>query len=87
MKVIAKIDINRVLCEVSMDELAFLNGFQSPFSNGFNREHASKVNAECDLTKMVNTSKFVRSLRSKTIESTKHALEQAIELHKLLKGI
>lgn len=78
MKVIAKVDSGRVLCEVTVEELAFLNGFPSMFDQGFNKAVKSEVGAECDIKRMVNTSKFVRSIRASTIEKTKQALERAI---------
>ena len=78
MKVIAKVDSNRVLCEVSIEELAFLNGYKNTYSDGFNKEKMSEVGTECNLKKMVTTSQFVRSMRSKTLMETKHKLEEAI---------
>ena len=78
MKVIAKIDNSRVLCEVSMEELAFLNGFPSTYASGCDKEHISMVGAECNLKKMVNTSRFVRSIRPDTLQKTKDQLEDLI---------
>ena len=78
MKVIAQIDNNRVLCEVSLEELAFLHGFRSQWDTGFKNANAMAVGAECNLKKMVNTSQFVRSLRPKTLEETKEKLVKAI---------
>lgn len=78
MKVIAQIDNSRVLCEVSVEELAFLNGFRSQYDNGFKNASAMTVGAECNLKKMVNTSQYVRGLRAKTLEETKSKLVKAI---------
>lgn len=78
MKVIAQIDSGRVLCEVSVEELAFLHGFRSQYDNGFKNAHAMNVGAECNLKKMVTTSQFVRSMRSKTLKDTRERLEKAI---------
>lgn len=78
MKIIAKIDGARVLCEVSIDELAFLNGYRSTYENGFNKEKMSEVGTECNLKKMVATSQFVRSLRPETLKKTKESLEKVI---------
>ena len=78
MKVIANIDNNRVLCEVSTEELAFLNGFRNQYDSGYKNGDAMKVGAECNLKKMVTTSQFVRSMRSKTLKETKEKLEKAI---------
>jgi hypothetical protein len=78
MKVIAKVDNNRVLCEVTLEELAFLNGYPSTYTNGCNKEHISMVGAECNLKKMVNTSRFVRSIRPDTLQKTKQQLEELI---------
>ena len=78
MKVIAKVDVNRVLCEVTIEELAFLNGYRSTYEEGCNKEHISMVGAECNLKKMVNTSRFVRGIRPDTLKKTKEQLEKLI---------
>lgn len=78
MKVIAQVDGNRVLCEVTVEELAFLHGFRSQYDNGFKNAHAMAVGAECNLKKMVNTSQFVRGMKAKTLQDTKAKLEKAI---------
>ena len=76
MKVIAKVDVNRVLCEVTIEELAFLNGYRSMYEEGCDKEHISMVGAECNLKKMVNTSRFVRGIRPDTLKKTKDNLEE-----------
>lgn len=78
MKVIAKIDSSRVLCEVSIEELAFLNGYRTSYEKEFNRDHASQVGAECNLKRMVTTSQFVRGLRPDTLKKAKEGLEKII---------
>jgi hypothetical protein len=78
MQVIAKVDEYRVLCEVSIDELAFLNGFRNQYDSGFKHVNATMVGAECNLKKMVTTSQFVRGLRPRTLKETKEKLEKAI---------
>ena len=78
MKVIAKIDNSRVLCEVTMEELAFLNGFRNTYENGFNKEKMAEVGTECNLKKMVATSQFIRSLRPDTLKKAKEGLEKVI---------
>lgn len=78
MKVIAKIDGDRVLCEVDIAELAFLHGFRSSYDTGFNKDKATTVGAECNLKKMVSTSQFVRSVRPQTLKKTKEQLEEVI---------
>lgn len=79
MKVIAKIDNSRVICEVTVEELAFLNGFRSSYDSGFNKDVATAVGSECKLAKMVSTSQFVRSIRPETLKKTKANLEQLIK--------
>jgi len=78
MKVIAQVDNSRVLCEVTVEELAFLHGFRSQYDSGFKNQNAMQVGAECNLKKMVTTSQFVRSMRAKTLKETKEKLEKAI---------
>jgi hypothetical protein len=78
MKVIAKVDTNRVLCEVTTEELAFLNGYRNSYDSGFNKEQMSAVGAECNLKKMVATSQFVRGLRPEVLQKAKEGLEKVI---------
>ena len=78
MKIIAKVDSTRVLCEVTMEELAFLNGYRNIYENGFNKEKMSEVGTECNLKKMVTTSQFVRSLRPEVLQKAKEGLEKVI---------
>ena len=79
MKVIAKVDSSRVLCEVSLEELAFLNGYRNSYSEGFDREKMTVVGSECNIKKMVATSQFVRSIRPDHLKKTKEHLEKLIE--------
>ena len=78
MKVIAKVDNTRVLCEVSIEELAFLNGFKSPYGEGFNKDAMSAVGAECNLKRMVTTSQFVRGLRPDILKKARDNLEKIL---------
>ena len=79
MKVIAKIDSGRLICEVSVEELAFLNGYRSSYDSGFNKDKMTEVGAECKLAKMVSTSQFVRSIRPDTLKKTKENLEKIVK--------
>lgn len=78
MKVIAKVDSSRVLCEVSVEELAFLNGYRNTYEQGCDKEKLMMVGAECNLKRMVATSQFVRSLRPDTLKKAKEAMEKVI---------
>lgn len=78
MKVIAKVDNTRVLCEVSIEELAFLNGFKNPYGEGFNKEAMSAVGTECNLKRIVTTSQFVRGLRPDILKKTRDQLEKIL---------
>jgi hypothetical protein len=79
MKVIAKIDSNRVLCEVDITELAMLHGYRSSYDTGFKKDSATEVGAECNLKKMVTTSQFIRGVRPQTLKKTKEQLEETIK--------
>lgn len=79
MKVIAKIDGNKMLCEIDVTELALLHGFRSSYDTGFNKDKATTVGSECNIKKMVTTSQFVRSIRPDTLKKTKANLEQLIK--------
>lgn len=78
MKVIAKIDRERVLVEASLDELALLNGFRSRFDQGFDAHKMAEVNNELNIQKMVTTSQYVRNMRKDVLEKAKRELEGAI---------
>jgi hypothetical protein len=78
MKVVAKISDNLVLCEVSREEIAFLNGFRSVYEKDCHINKLMDVGAECNLQKMVHTSQFVRGLRTDLLKRTKGDLEQSI---------
>jgi hypothetical protein len=78
MKVIAKVDSQRVLCEVSIEELAFLNGYKTTYTDGCDINKMSAVGAECNLKKMVVTSQFVRSIRPAALKETKEKLQKLI---------
>ena len=78
MKVIAKIDRDRVLVEASLEELALLNGFRSRYDNGFDAHKMTEVNCELNIQKMVTTSQYVRNMRKDILEKAKRELEEAI---------
>lgn len=78
MKIIAKVDSNRVLCEVTNDEIALLNGFRNTYDTGFERK-LLEVGSECNLSKMVATSQFVRTMDTKVIEHINKSLEEAMK--------
>lgn len=78
MKVIAKVDSGRVLCEVSVEELAFLNGYKTIYEKGYDKDKMTEVGTECNLKRMVTTSQFVRSIRPETLKQTKDKLEKLI---------
>jgi hypothetical protein len=78
MKVIAKVDNGKVLCEVSVDEIAQLNGFRNQYASGFNRSLCD-VGNECNLNKMVITSQYVRTMDTKVIEHISKSLQDAMD--------
>lgn len=80
VKVIAKVDNTRVLCEVTMEEICFLNGFRSRYDQGVNIDTLAMVGAECNLKKMVTTSQYVRSLNPEVLETAKKQIEKALEI-------
>lgn len=78
MKIIAKVDGSRVLCEVTNEEIALLNGFRNTYDTGFDKK-LLEVGSECSLTKMVATSQFVRTMDTRVIESINKSLEEAMK--------
>lgn len=79
MKVIAKMNDNTVLCEVSASEVANLNGFRSRYDSGCKIASLMQVGTVFNISKMVATSQFVRSIPQDVIDNTKKKLQQAIE--------
>lgn len=79
MKVIARVDNNRVLCEVSITEIALLNGFKGPYDTNCNIHQLTQVNSECDLKKMVEISQFVRTLRKNILEDVKRKMLDGVK--------
>ena len=77
MKVIAKIDRERVLVEASIEEIALLNGFRSRYDKGYDPSFA-EVNSELNIQKMVTTSQYVRNMRVEVLDKAKKNLEEAI---------
>jgi hypothetical protein len=75
MRVIAKMDDDKVLCEVTVEELANLNGFRSVWDDGFDRTRMTQVGAECNLKKMIGTSRFVRTLRPDVLKRVRIQME------------
>jgi hypothetical protein len=78
MKVIAKIDSDTVLCEVSSAEIANLNGFRSTYESGCEIRKLTEVGATCNLQKMVTTSQFVRNIRNTSLAEAKKRIEISI---------
>jgi hypothetical protein len=79
MKVIAKIDNDRILCEVSGDEIALLNGFRSRYDQGFRMSEMTTVGAEYNITKMAAISQFIRNVNKGTLIGAKERLENSIQ--------
>jgi hypothetical protein len=78
MKVIAKIDHSKMLCEVSVEEIAQLNGFRSQYDTSFSKSLCD-VGAECNIIKMVVTSQYVRTMDTKVIEHISKSLQDALD--------
>jgi len=80
MKVIAQVNDYTVLCEVDVEEMAFLKGFSSrhAYDNHFGSGHLLRIGSTCDLKKIVNTSRSVKNMRKDTLERAKQRLAEAI---------
>lgn len=78
MEIIAQIDSDNFICKINVTEFALLNGFDSVYAMQKDTGKAIKVGSTCDLKKMVNTSKFVRTLRKQSLENVKKQLETSI---------
>lgn len=78
MEIIAQIDSDNFICKINANEFALLNGFDSVFTMQRETGKVILVGSTCDLKKMVNTSKFVRTLRKQSLENVKKQLETSI---------
>jgi hypothetical protein len=76
MKVIAKVSNTAFICEVSDEEIALLNGFRSKYDGGCRIQELTQVGAECNLTKMAVTSRYIRSMNKDTLKNAKEKLEE-----------
>lgn len=79
MKVIAKVSNTAFICEVSDEEIAMLNGFRSKYDEGCNMQYLTQVGAECNLTKMAATSRYIRGMNKDTLKNAKDRLEDGIK--------
>lgn len=61
MKVVAKINEDTVLCEVSRDEITLLSGHFSTSERGFTINRYMEVGSELQLRKIATTSRFIRT--------------------------
>jgi hypothetical protein len=80
MKVIAKVSNTAFICEVSDEEIALLNGFRSKYDEGCRIQDLTNVGAECNLTKMAATSRYIRSMNKDTLKNAKEKLESSIKI-------
>jgi hypothetical protein len=79
MKVIAKVSNTAFICEVSDEEIALLNGFRSKYDDGCVMQNLTVVGAECNLSKMAATSRYIRSMNKDTLKNAKDRLEDGIK--------
>lgn len=80
MKVIAKVSGSVVICEVSDEELALLNGFRSKYDEGCRIQELMTVGAECNLAKMANTSRYIRTMNKDTLKNAREKLLDSVKI-------
>ena len=73
MKVIAT-TVNGVLCEVSKEELAYLNGYNSILERGFDLTTHMAVGTEINIKRMVETAKFIKTLQPELLVKMENVL-------------
>lgn len=79
MEIIAHIDSDNFICKINANEFALLNGFDNVYTMQRDSAKTARVGVTCDLKKMADTSKFVRTLRRQSLENVKKQLETSIE--------
>lgn len=79
MKVIAKINSDRVLCEVSVEELARLLGHHSQYDNNFDGRESMAVGVEHDITPGFRALDTLRALDNNQFQRTSDDLERLLE--------
>jgi len=76
MKIVAKMDNNKVLCTVSGDEIARLRGFNSLYDNKFNTSVELNIGNEIDLKTAFDTLDILRNFDKKQIKNLYNVIKK-----------
>lgn len=73
MKIIARVDGSIFLAEVSLDELAKIQGFHSKYTPEF-QKHVPDVGSEIDVDRLFTLSRLIREINPEGISAIKNHL-------------
>jgi hypothetical protein len=79
MKVIATLNDDKVLCEISMSEIAQLKGMNSIYDNAWSKDMA-KIGSEIDISAGVSALAAIRTLDRSKLDSLQRDLKTALSL-------
>jgi hypothetical protein len=79
MKVIATLNDDKVLCEISMSEIAQLKGMNSIYDNAWSKDMA-KIGSEIDISAGVSALAAIRTLDRSKLDSLQRDLKTALRL-------
>jgi len=76
MKIVAKMDNNKVLCTVNGDEIAKLRGFNSVYDTKFNTSVELNIGNEIDLKTAFDTLNILRNFDRKHIKDLHNVIKK-----------
>ena len=77
MKIIASVDEDRVLAEITIDEVALILGFRSRHDNEFHSQ-AIRIGTEIPVDKIAATGRYVRTMDSGALADLQKQMESIL---------
>lgn len=77
MKIIASVDEDRALVEITMDEVALILGFRGHHDNGFS-SRAIRVGTEIPVDKIAATGRYMRTMDSGALADLQKQVESVL---------
>lgn len=79
MKIVAKIDSTKVLCEVTTLELANLMGINHTYDDDWRNKSYAEVGQEFNITKIHSTAKFLREVDQSKLKAMSEKLAESLK--------
>lgn len=77
MKIIASVDEDRALVEITMDEVALILGFRGRFDDGFS-SRTIRVGTEIPVDKIAATGRYMRTMDSGALADLQKQVESVL---------